>query len=104
MVQLFAEVESLFDVPPSSFVPPPKVDSAVVRIQPRAELNLPARLTTLDRVLKQAFSARRKRLSNALKTLNIDWSAVEAEPQWRADDVGVAEFLQIAQWVDEHAS
>ena len=104
MVQLFAEVESLFDVPPSSFVPPPKVDSAVVRIQPRAELNLPAQLTTLDRVLKQAFSARRKRLSNALKTLNIDWSAVEAEPQWRADDVGVAEFLQIAQWVDEHAS
>ena len=104
MVQLLAEVEGLFDVSPSSFSPPPKVDSAVVRMQPRAQINLPARLSTLDRVLRQAFSARRKRLSNALKTLNIDWSVVVAEPQWRADDVGVAEFLEIAQWVDEHAA
>ena len=51
-----------------------------------------------------SVSARRKRLSNALKTLNIDWSVVVAEPQWRADDVGVAEFVEIAQWVDEHAA
>ena len=35
MVQVFAEVDGLFDVPPSSFTPPPKVDSAVVRIVPR---------------------------------------------------------------------
>ena len=102
MVQLFAEVEELFDVSPSSFTPPPKVDSAVVRIQPRAAVRLPAQLSTLDRVLRQAFSARRKRLSNALKSLNIDWSVMQAQPNWRADDVGVAEFLQIAQWVDEH--
>ena len=52
----------------------------------------------LDKVLR-AFSARRKRLSG-FKTPNIDWSVV-AEPQWRVDDVGVAEFVEIAQWVDE---
>jgi 16S rRNA (adenine1518-N6/adenine1519-N6)-dimethyltransferase len=102
MVQVFADVEGLFDVPPASFTPPPKVDSAVIRIVPRQQVVLPAQLDTLDRVLRLAFSARRKRLSNALKILNIDWSAVLAEPQWRADDVGVNEFLQIAQWVDEH--
>ena len=102
MVQLFAEVENLFDVPPSSFTPPPKVDSAVVRIRPRATVDLPAQLSTLDQILRQAFSARRKRLSNALKSLNIDWSEMQAQPNWRADDVGAAEFLQIAQWVDEH--
>ena len=104
MVQVFAEVDGLFDVLPSSFTPPPKVDSAVVRIVPRQEVVLPVPLETLDRVLRLAFSARRKRLSNALKTLNIDWSAVQAEPQWRADDVGVSEFLQIAQWAQEHPS
>ena len=104
MVQVFAEVDGLFDVPPSSFTPPPKVDSAVVRIMPRQQVALPVPLETLDHVLRLAFSARRKRLSNALKTLNIDWSAVQAEPQWRADDVGVSEFLQIAQWAQEHSS
>lgn len=104
MVQVFAEVDGLFDVPPSSFTPPPKVDSAVVRIMPRQQMALPVPLETLDHVLRLAFSARRKRLSNALKTLNIDWSAVQAEPQWRADDVGVSEFLQIAQWAQEHPS
>ncbi|RPG33105.1 MAG: 16S rRNA (adenine(1518)-N(6)/adenine(1519)-N(6))-dimethyltransferase RsmA [Gammaproteobacteria bacterium TMED92] len=103
MVQVFAEVEGLFDVLPSSFTPPPQVDSAVVRIVPRRDVALPAQLQTLDRVLRLAFSARRKRLSNALKTLNIDWSAVQAEPQWRADDVGLSEFLQIAQWAEEHS-
>ena len=75
-----------------------------MRIVPRQEVVLPVPLETLDRVLRLAFSARRKRLSNALKTLNIDWSAVRAEPQWRADDVGVSEFLQIAQWAQEHPS
>ena len=76
--------------------------SAVVRIRPRATVDLPAQLSTLDQILRQAFSARRKRLSNALKSLNIDWSEMQAQPNWRADDVGAAEFLQIAQWVDEH--
>ena len=71
---------------------------------PRQQVALSVPLETLDHVLRLAFSARRKRLSNALKTLNIDWSAVQAEPQWRADDVGVSEFLQIAQWAQEHSS
>ena len=52
MVQLLAEVEGLFDVSPGSFSPPPKVDSAVVRMQPRAQTNLPA-IIHLDKALRR---------------------------------------------------
>ncbi len=102
MIQVTARVDYLFDVGPESFTPPPKVDSSVIRITPIANAHLPVARQNLDQVLRMAFSARRKRLSNALKNLAIDWSAVEADPGLRADDVTVAQFIALAQWTAAH--
>ena len=98
MIQVTARVDYLFNVGPESFTPPPKVDSSVIRITPLANAHLPVARQNLDQVLRMAFSARRKRLSNALKNLAIDWQAVEVDAGLRADDVTVKQYIALAQW------
>ena len=98
MIQVTARVDYLFNVGPESFTPPPKVDSSVIRITPLANAHLPVARQNLDQVLRMALSARRKRLSNALKNLAIDWQAVEVDAGLRADDVTVKQYIALAQW------
>jgi 16S rRNA (adenine1518-N6/adenine1519-N6)-dimethyltransferase len=96
LTQYHCEVDQLFDVPPESFDPPPRVWSAVLRLVPRRQklaLNDPR---ALDRVLRQAFSQRRKQLGNALQSVAPDWSRAEVDPSRRADDLSVAEFVALA--------
>jgi 16S rRNA (adenine1518-N6/adenine1519-N6)-dimethyltransferase len=96
LVQYLCTVEKLFDVPPASFRPPPKVWSAVARLTPRGAP--PAvEAAALDAVLRAAFSQRRKRLANALQSLDIDWNASGVEPGKRADAVSVEEYLALAR-------
>jgi 16S rRNA (adenine1518-N6/adenine1519-N6)-dimethyltransferase len=98
MIQVSAVVDYLFDVGPESFSPPPKVDSSVIRIVPLPDAHLPVARSALDQVLRMAFSARRKRLSNALKNIQIDWSQVSVDSGLRADDVTAQQFIELAQW------
>ena len=70
----------------------------MIRITPIANAHLPVARQNLDQVLRMAFSARRKRLSNALKNLAIDWQAVDVDAGLRADDVTTEQFIQLAQW------
>jgi 16S rRNA (adenine1518-N6/adenine1519-N6)-dimethyltransferase len=96
LVQYHCEVELLFDVAPDSFEPPPKVWSSVLRLAPRRQtlhLNDPS---ALERVLRQAFSQRRKRLSNALQSIEPDWVRAGVDPGRRADDLSVADFVALA--------
>ncbi|MFK7915119.1 MAG: 16S rRNA (adenine(1518)-N(6)/adenine(1519)-N(6))-dimethyltransferase RsmA [Pseudomonadales bacterium] len=99
--QVRAEIVPLFDVPPESFTPPPAVNSAVLRLLPLpASQRLPAPVAhALDRCLRLAFQQRRKRLSNALKSLAIDFAALDLDPALRADQVSVAAYVQLAQWL-----
>ena len=90
-------VETLFEVLPGSFSPPPKVFSAFVRFQPRPPAAPPP--ASLDAVLRQAFSARRKRLANALKGLAVDWNSLDIDPEQRPDQLSVADFVKIAEAV-----
>ena len=75
MAQLACTIEHLFDVAPGSFTPPPKVWSSVIRLQPATTIITPEKRLRVDRVVRVAFAQRRKRLSNALKSLNINWRA-----------------------------
>ncbi len=96
MTQYHCEVESLFDVPPEAFSPPPRVHSQVVRLRPRTsapEVDLPA----LDKVLKAAFSARRKRIANGLKQLPIDWGATGIDQDLRPDNLSLDAFVELAR-------
>ena len=101
MAQVFFEIDLLFDVGPESFSPPPKVMSSVIRIMPRPSLLIDEdRLALLDRILKTAFAARRKRLANALKSLDVPWDEVSDEslnPDMRADDVSLVAFIRLAE-------
>jgi 16S rRNA (adenine1518-N6/adenine1519-N6)-dimethyltransferase len=100
MLQLACRVEPLFDVPPRAFRPPPKVDSAVVRLQPlpRHELH-EAQPEHLYAVVKAAFGQRRKTLANALKSL-LDSEAIRragVDPGARAETLAPAAFVRLAR-------
>jgi len=99
MLQAYCEVTSLFVVPPGAFRPPPKVDSAVVRLVPRD----PASITIADHkrfaeVVKAAFGQRRKTLRNALNNVVTaeQFVAAGVRPDARAEQLDVAEFIALA--------
>lgn len=94
--QYHCEVHSLFDVAPTAFEPRPKVTSSIVRLVPRAPDVAAKSVSRLQDVARIAFSQRRKRLSNSLKSLDVDWGQVGIDPGLRAEDVGVAGFVAIA--------
>lgn len=88
-----------FDVPPSAFVPPPKVTSSVVHLVPRPS-PLPCDRRALERVTEAAFGQRRKMLRQSLKSLGVDTMALlEAagiEPTERAERVPIEGFVALA--------
>jgi len=96
VMQYRCTVERLFDVKPVHFRPPPKVDSTFVRISPRPTLAPLTDPTALDTILRFAFSGRRKTLRNALKALELEWAAIPVDPKARPDEIGVAEYLALA--------
>lgn len=96
LMQYHCDVELLFEVPPQSFEPPPKVWSAVLRLVPKRETLALRDPSSLDRVVRHAFAQRRKRLGNALQSLELDWARAGVDAGRRADDVSVAEFVALA--------
>ncbi len=93
-LQAFYEVEYLFEVPPEVFAPPPKVKSAVIRAKRNQVGFLSCDEIFFRRVVKQAFSMRRKTLRNALKPLGLD-ETLKADKQLdlRAEELGVDDFV-----------
>src|SRR5690606_33048461 len=71
LLQSFYDIELLFKVSPGVFTPPPKVMSAVIRLQRNNVEHLPCDEKLFFQVVKQAFNTRRKTLRNALKNLNL---------------------------------
>ena len=69
--QLYYETEYLFTVPPTVFNPPPKVDSAVIQLTRKQNIDLDCDEVLLKKVVKLSFQQRRKTLRNSLKTLNL---------------------------------
>jgi len=84
-----------FNVPPSVFFPPPKVQSAVFTLKPLAQpANVP--LADLTRVVKTAFNQRRKTLQNALKPLSLQ-NIPPTLADKRPEQLSIAEFVALAQ-------
>ena len=99
MLQWRYAMENVLLVPPESFNPPPKVNSAVVRMLPRAE---PAALDrkVLETLVQVAFSQRRKILRNTLgRWLEEKSFAGTFDLQRRAEEVSVAEYTALAAQV-----
>lgn len=100
MLQLHCRVQALFDVPPGAFRPPPRVDSAVVRLEPLPASERPGvDSNCLQAVVKAAFGQRRKTLGNALRSL-LDAAAIRAagvDPRGRAEQLAPGEFVDLAR-------
>jgi len=101
LVQWRARAKIMFDVSRSAFVPPPKIVSSVVRIDPLGEPVAAAELGDLEAVTAAAFGQRRKMLRQSLKTLAADSDAIIAEagiaPTERPERLTVAEFATLAR-------
>ncbi|HGL4256548.1 16S rRNA (adenine(1518)-N(6)/adenine(1519)-N(6))-dimethyltransferase RsmA [Burkholderia dolosa] len=100
MLQYRYAMDKMLDVPPESFQPPPKVDSAIVRMIPYERHELPdVDPALLGEVVTAAFSQRRKMLRNTLGDYRgtVDFDALGFDLARRAEDVSVAEYVGIAQ-------
>ena len=99
MLQWRYDMANVLFVPPESFDPPPRVDSAVVRMVPLA-LPPVVNVKTLETLVQVAFSQRRKILRNTLgKWLDEKGFTGTFDLQRRAEEVPVAEFVALAQAV-----
>ncbi len=99
MTQYHCAVERLLVIPPGAFFPPPKVQSAFVRLTPHAEPPVAVHdPLSLPRVVAQAFSQRRKTLRNSLKPLLSEQAILEAEvdPSLRPERLDLDAFARLA--------
>lgn len=102
MLQYRFDMEQVFDVPASAFRPMPKVESSIVRMNPRPR----SQLTVLDhamfaKIVTAAFSQRRKTLRNTLQhyLTTQDFSTLGIDSGLRAENLAVERFIAIANFL-----
>lgn len=97
MLQWRYHMELMFVVPPEAFDPPPKVESAIVRMIPKAQ-PLVCDPKRLEKVVQQAFSQRRKVIRNCLSTMFTEAQLVDAgvDPQARPETVPLEQYVALA--------
>ena len=98
IVQATCRAQRVLDAPARAFTPPPKVDSAVVRLEPRGDRPSPERLDALQRITASAFGQRRKMLRSSLKAMGGEEliAAAGLDPQARAEVIPIEGFLALA--------
>jgi 16S rRNA (adenine1518-N6/adenine1519-N6)-dimethyltransferase len=101
LAQALAEPRIVMELPARAFTPPPKVDSAVVRLTPRPDRPSDDLTGRLQRVTAAAFGQRRKMLRSSLRALGGEalCAAVGLDPAARAEDIAVAGYLALADRV-----
>jgi 16S rRNA (adenine1518-N6/adenine1519-N6)-dimethyltransferase len=96
MLQTRFKMQKLFNVAPGAFRPPPKVDSAVVRLVPIAE-QPDWDQAVLEKIVREAFSARRKTLRNALPLELADYEELGIDPKLRPENLSPEDYLRITR-------
>ena len=101
MAALYANAEVVATVPPSVFVPRPKVQSSVVRLVRHAEPPL-IEHDRLARVVRTGFGQRRKMLRRSLRALlsEDEIAALDVDPTWRAEQLELASWIRLAEAVE----
>ncbi len=102
LIQVWYDIEYCFSVPPGVFNPPPKVQSAVIRMVRNSVRQLPCAEKDFRTLVKTAFSTRRKTLRNCLRNLVQDWqpdrfSDILQDPLFdqRAEQLSVQDFIDL---------
>ena len=104
MLQYRFHMEKLLDVPPESFRPAPKVDSAIVRMIPLPAGEIAVHNEKLfAAIVRTAFGQRRKTLRNTLRGYlsEQDFGTLGINPQLRAENLAVADFIKAANYLDQ---
>jgi len=100
--EVVCQTEKLFEVSPNSFTPPPKVDSALVRLTPYDRQPYTAHdENDLRKVVRSAFSQRRKTITNSLRTLISaeEIGTLKIDPMSRPEQLSVEQFVQLSNHV-----
>ncbi|HEY9642401.1 MAG TPA: 16S rRNA (adenine(1518)-N(6)/adenine(1519)-N(6))-dimethyltransferase RsmA [Coleofasciculaceae cyanobacterium] len=106
-VQYLAECQWICTVPAQAFQPPPKVDSAVVRLIPRLPEILALQPRQLDTLVKLGFATKRKMLRNNLQSvvdrdrLTVLLESLHINPQARAEDLSIANWVALSNKLNE---
>lgn len=105
IVQWIAHTIRHFDVPPTAFVPQPKVTSTVVGITPRERPLAPANRVFLERITAATFGQRRKMMRASLRTLDVNTDSLleraSASPTARPEDLDISVFCALARALEE---
>lgn len=104
LLQYFYEMETVITIPPSAFFPPPKVNSAVIRLKPQTTPPVEVNdVAIFSQIVKQAFAQRRKTLKNNLKNIcNVnELEQLEINPQVRAENLTLLQFARLANYLEK---
>ena len=101
MVQAHCKTQNLFEVPPTAFNPPPKVDSAIVKLSPLKEKFELEDTVLFANLVREAFGQRRKTIRNSMQNFlqQDDFSELDLDPKLRAENLSVADFIQASNYV-----
>ncbi|KAF0814514.1 Ribosomal RNA small subunit methyltransferase A [Andreprevotia sp. IGB-42] len=106
MLQVRFNMEHVLDVPPAAFYPPPKVDSAVVRMMAWPTPPWPVDdLVRMEKLVLNAFGQRRKTLRNNLKGVvnDAELQALGIDPGCRPENVTVPQYVALSNFLSSHA-
>ena len=98
MLQTYCSTQALFEVPPYAFEPAPKVDSAILRLQPSLHYDKQIKnFSRYEKLVRQAFSQRRKTLKNTLKnTCSVEQiQQAGLSPTQRAEELSISDFVHL---------
>ena len=103
LAQWICETDVAMRIPPTAFIPPPKIWSAVVNLNPRPIQPTAAAFSRMERLTAAAFGQRRKMLRGSLKPLGGETLLRQAgiDPERRAETLSVAEFERLASFLPE---
>ncbi len=97
LVQAYFDTTYLFDVPPEVFIPPPAVNSGVIKLVRKENFTLACNDDLFKKVVKMAFNQRRKKLSNALSAMLADKSVKSELFDKRAEQLSWKDFERLTQ-------
>ena len=100
--QLFYDTKILFNVSPNVFFPKPKVDSAVISLNRKKNLNIDCDLELLDKIIKLSFQQRRKKIKNSLIKLDIQKNILEDSIfELRPEQLTIEEFVKLTKKISD---
>ena len=90
-----------FDINSRAFTPPPNVTSSLITLKPRPNITSKPKFENMEKVTAAAFGQRRKMLRTSLKSLDINMIALGINPELRAENLTVEEYVSLANAIEE---